>query len=112
MRPIYAFILVSILLLSFSPPETAWIRINLLGYKPMGVKVAVWCAKTSETLSTFELVDASTQKVVFTHTVGKPFGAYGPFIQTYRLDFSSYKKAGRYFLRSGNATSVPFSISD
>jgi endoglucanase len=95
-----------------SRAETAWIRINLLGYKPAGVKVAVWCSKGTETLSTFELVDTETQKVVFSATAGKSYGAYGPFVQTYRLDFSSYKKPGRYLLRGGTATSLPFSIGD
>jgi endoglucanase len=95
-----------------SRAETAWIRINLLGYKPVGVKVAVWCSKGTETLSTFELVDTETQKVVFSATAGKSYGAYGPFVQTYRLDFSSYKKPGRYLLRGGTATSLPFSIGD
>ncbi|HEX6892335.1 MAG TPA: glycoside hydrolase family 9 protein [Chryseolinea sp.] len=98
--------------MSFSRAETAWIRINLLGYKPTGVKVAVWCAKANETLTTFELVDIETQKVVFSASPGKPYGAYGPFVQTYRLNFSSYKKPGRYLLRGGTATSLPFSIGD
>jgi len=112
MRRFYIFVFMSLVLSSFSPEESAWIRINLLGYKPTGVKVAVWCAKSKETVSTFELVDLSTKKVVFTSSVKKSFGAYGPFVQTYRLDFSTYKKPGRYFLTSGSATSLPFSIAD
>jgi endoglucanase len=112
MRSIYTILFLFVLSLSFSRAETAWIRINLLGYKPTGVKVAVWCAKANETLATFELVDAATQKVAFSGSAGNSYGAYGPFVQTYRLDFSSYKKPGRYFLRGGTATSLPFSISD
>jgi endoglucanase len=111
MRAIYT-ILIFVLSLSFSRAETAWIRINLLGYKPAGVKVAVWGAKANETISTFELVDDGTQKVVFSGSAGKSYGAYGPFIQTYRLDFSSFKKPGRYFLRGGTASSPSFSIGD
>ena len=112
MRTIFTVLFVSLLSLSFSLPETAWIRINLLGYKPSGVKVAVWCAKVNETLTTFELVDVATQKVVFSNSVGKSFGAYGPFIQTYRLDFSSYNKPGKYFLKAGSASSLHFSIGE
>src|SRR5947208_17124330 len=78
--------------------ESTWIRINYLGYKPNGVKVAVWCSKEQQKLSLFELIDAATNKVVFIGKAGKAFGAYGPFTQTYRLDFSTFKKAGKYYL--------------
>ncbi|HMG91334.1 MAG TPA: glycoside hydrolase family 9 protein, partial [Chryseolinea sp.] len=112
MRTIHTILFLFMLSLTFSRAETAWIRINLLGYKPAGVKVAVWCAKANETLAAFDLVDVGTQKVVFSSSVGKSYGSYGPFVQSYRLDFSSYKKPGRYFLRGGTATSLPFSIGD
>ncbi len=41
----------------------------------------------------------------------KSFGAYGPFSQTYRIDFSRFSKPGRYFLRAGKATSPVFEIA-
>src|SRR4051812_8159550 len=59
--------------------ETAWIRTNLLGYVPNGVKVAVWASKTRQDLNEFQLVDSATRKVVFKAVAGKEFGAYGPF---------------------------------
>lgn len=106
---IWLFILCS----SFLRPaeETAWIRINQLGYTPAGIKVAVWCSKQTVSLSSFELVDAGTQKTVYTHTAGKSFGAYGPFTQTYRLDFSGFRVSGNYFLRAGQTQSPVFRIS-
>ncbi len=100
-------------LLSFWPKEepSAWIRINQLGYTPDGVKVAVSCGKEGATLpKTFSLVDAVTQKVVFTAGAGKDFGQYGPFAQTFRLNFSSFKKPGRYFLQTGSIRSPEFEI--
>src|SRR5215207_10954610 len=102
-----------IIIVSFSPakPEgKTWIRINYLGYLPNGIKVAVWCAKENTSIQNFELVDSATGKVVFKSPAGKAFGAYGPFTQTYRLNFSSFKKPGKYFLRAGNATSSSFRI--
>jgi endoglucanase len=90
--------------------EHSWIRINLLGYKPENVKVAVWCSKTNETVKTFELVNVKTNKIAFKGQTGKAFGAYGPFAQTYRLDFSVFKKEGTYFLRAGGARSPDFPI--
>lgn len=98
--------------LSFSNKEEpeSWIRINQLGYIPGGVKVAVWCSKDAKGISNWELVDAVSKKTVFTAKAGKAFGEYGPFRQTYRLNFSSYKKPGRYYLQAGGTISPEFEI--
>ncbi len=117
MRLIHFFILFITLscISSFQKKEnenTAWIRINLLGYKPSSPKVAVWCSKENEVIKTFQLVDAATNKTVYTATAGKAFGAYGPFTQTHRLNFSAFKKTGKYFLRAGGTTSPQFIIAD
>ena len=88
----------------------AWIRINQLGYTPQGIKVAVWCSKNEKNISSFSLIDSATGKIVFTNNAGKNFGAYGPFKNTYRLNFSSFKKPGTYFLKSGDGVSPVFKI--
>ena len=84
----------TIILFSFSGKQidSAWIRINLLGYKPNNVKVAVWCSKENKPVKTFQIIDALTKKIAFNGSAGKTFGAYGPFTETYRLNFSSFKK--------------------
>ena len=82
-----------------APPQS-WIRINLLGYKPLNPKVAVWCSKDPERIDSFQLIDAQTKQPVFRGSAGTPFGAYGPFIQTYRFNFSAFKKAGRFYLQA------------
>src|SRR6185436_15431432 len=91
---------------------SSWIRINLLGYQPNSVKVAVWCSKDSMQVKTFQLVDAVTKKFVFSASAGKSLGAYGPFKQTYRLNFSSFKKSGRYYLQAGGVKSPEFEIRE
>ncbi len=93
-------------------PVQSWIRINQLGYTPAGIKVAVWCSKTSQPLTGFELVDRSNGKKVYEGAAGKAFGAYGPFTQTYRLDFSSFRKPGRYVLKAGGAVSPEIRIGE
>ena len=106
------------LLLAFIPflsfiertEDPAWIRINLLGYKPAALKVAVWCTKGNDHPTNFQLVDATTGKAVFTSSVVKTFGAYGPYSKTARLDFSSFKKNGRFYLKAGSAKSPEFKI--
>ena len=92
-------------------PVNQWIRINQLGYTPSGIKVAVWCSKDDSAPAQFELVDSATGKTAFTAANGKPFGAYGPFTNTYRLNFSGFTKPGVYYLKSGNAVSPAFKIN-
>ena len=101
------------LLFSFSPKENGnqWIRINWLGYTPAGIKVAVWCSKDETELSTFQLIDSASGEIVFKGNPGKSFGAYGPFNNTYRLNFSSFKKSGTFYLKAGNAVSPSFKIN-
>ena len=107
------YVLLITILFSFykkNGSSNAWIRINQLGYTPQGIKVAVGCSKSETNISSFSLIDSSTGKTVFTNTAGKNFGAYGPFKNTYRLNFSSYKKPGVYYLKAGNVVSPVFKI--
>ncbi len=108
-------LLIVVFLLSFTgiqkkDPAEAWIRINQLGYLPEGIKVAVWGSKSQQTIESWQLVNAKTKKVVSTGKAGKAFGAYGPFVQSYRLDFSKFKTPGHYFLQAGATKSPEFEI--
>ena len=90
----------------------SWVRINQLGYLPGGIKTAVWGTKGDVQPPQFQLIEAATDKVVFTGSTGKPFGAYGPFSQTCRLDFTAFTSTGKYYLKAGPATSPVFRIAD
>jgi endoglucanase len=90
----------------------SWIRVNQLGYLPSGVKVAVWVSKAAISAGKFQLLDAKNNQVVFTGNSSKNFGAYGPFSQSARLAFSSFKKTGNYYLKCGDAVSPAFTIGD
>ena len=89
----------------------AWVRINQLGYSPNGLKIAVLAAKSSLHEARFELVDATTHHTVFSAPTGKSFGSYGPFTDTRRLNFTGFKKQGRYYIKAGAATSPVFTIN-
>lgn len=91
---------------------TAWIRINQLGYLPSNSKVAIWCAKNQQTVRKFQLVEAATGKKVWSAKAGKSFGEYGPFTQTYRLDFSGFKQPGNYYIEANGVRSPEFKIAD
>jgi hypothetical protein len=114
MKRILLFILPVVLLFAFAKKEEtqSWIRINQLGYTPGGWKVAVWCSKEAKAVDRFQLVDAATNKIVFEARTSKAFGAYGPFAQTCRLNFTDFKTPGRYKLRAGSAESPEFSINE
>jgi len=105
------FILKSMPGLSNENPK-AWIRVNLLGYRPDSPKTAVWCSSKPGTVNEFLVRDVNTNRVVFKALAGKPFGAYGPFLETYRLDFSSFTTPGRYTVQVGETESPIFTIGD
>jgi hypothetical protein len=105
--------LFGLMALSYKPADTSsWIRINQLGYRLNSTKVAVWCSKENKPVKTFQLIDAATKRIAFNASAGKPFGIYGPFAQTYRLNFSSFKKPGKYYLQAGGAKSPEFEIGN
>lgn len=105
-------LLIPVLAFTGRQEEGSWIRINQLGYTPAGIKVAVWVSKKQQEMNNWQLTDAKTDSVVFRGKAGKLFGAYGPFEQTYRLDFSSFKKPGRYYLQAGDTRSPEFAIGN
>ena len=104
--------ILSICLFHFVPAQISVIRYNQLGYTPNGIKVAVYGNKAFTTQNKFQLVEAGSNKIVLEKAVGKAFGKYGPFTQTYRLDFSPFKQPGNYFLKCGEANSKVFMIGD
>ncbi len=111
-RSMLLFLAVPALHLNAQNSDSAWIRISQLGYPPAGVKVAVWCSKTTNLPAVFELIDSASGKTVLKAATGKVYGAYGPFSQTCRLNFSRVKKAGTYYLKCGSALSPVFRISE
>lgn len=91
--------------------QNAWIRINQLGYTPTGKKVAVWGGKSIRQLRSFEVKDAKTGKTIYVRPVGKDYGAYGPFVQSFRFDFSALQDTGSYFIQVGEIKSPDFRIA-
>lgn len=90
----------------------SWIRINQLGYTPSGIKQAVWCSKEAKSIKNFFLIDSASQKIMYEGNAGNPMGAYGPFKQTQRLDFSGFAKPGTYRLIADDTESPWFKIDE
>ncbi|WP_346316846.1 glycoside hydrolase family 9 protein [Chitinophaga sp. YIM B06452] len=109
-RCILLLIFLPLLIAAKKETPEAYIRINQLGYLPSGVKAAVWGSLSPASLQSFQLIDSANGKAVFTAPAGKAFGGYGPFAQTYRLNFSSFSTPGIYYLKAGNTVSPVFRI--
>jgi endoglucanase len=90
----------------------SFVRTNLLGYKPSGAKVAIFCSLKDKEITAFEVIDVETQKTVYKGKAGKAFGAYARFKQSYRLNFSNFKKPGTYYIRAGRVLSRRFTIGE
>jgi len=92
--------------------QHSWIRINLLGYTPTSIKVAVWGSKTDDVPAYFEIIEKATEKVVFKSSNIKPFPTYGPFTKTARLNFSQFKLNGSFYIKAGGVLSPLVIIND
>ena len=104
--------LVLILALHCQVSSQPVIRINQAGYRPHSVKCAVLASDTFiGAPGQFEVCDALTGAVLWTSRVIEPCGAWGPFGETYRLDFTPFSREGGVFLRAGNVTSAIFRVN-
>lgn len=97
---------------SFSQKTDTWIRINQLGYKPQGIKVAVWCSKGEKGIHKWQLVNAVTGKIAYRGAAKNDFSGYGPFTQVARLNFTKFNKPGHYYLKAGEIKSPEFEIGE
>lgn len=106
------FFFVSLLCFSHTSFSQQYIRVNQLGYKPDAIKVAVWCSLDQSTTGQFDLIDAETNEKIYSGKPGKSYGGYGPFKNSYRLDFSKVSRPGKYKIISGNTSSPVFQIAE
>ncbi|SHG75043.1 glycoside hydrolase family 9 protein [Pedobacter caeni] len=97
---------------SFQKEKETWIRINLVGYQQESKKVAVWLSKTEKIPESFQILDKEKGKIVFSSKSVRCYGAYGPFKNSCRLNFSEFKQPGRYVIRTGDVESPELIIND
>lgn len=94
--------LVSIALLALAAVQTfagSWVRINQIGYLPEATKVAVFMSNEAVQVNGFELVDAFAGEAVWRSDAVRPMGALGQMKTTCRLDFSTLKTDGAYYIK-------------
>lgn len=78
---------------------------------PHTIKVAVLGSKKNIAVETFSLHDAVTNTKVYTSKKVSAKGAYGPFIASYRLDFTDFTKTGSYYIQVDDIKSPVFKIN-
>ncbi|HEX7940611.1 MAG TPA: glycoside hydrolase family 9 protein [Gemmatimonadaceae bacterium] len=89
---------------------TSFIRVNQIGYRPSGRKVAVICSLAPSDVDVFVVLDTGGRRV-FGPRRAERSGAFGPCVATYRLDFSSLAREGRYRVVAGSLSSRSFRIA-
>jgi hypothetical protein len=93
-----------------------YIRVNQVGYRPGDTKIAM-AFSTSPIESAFALYPVGPADVVAKAAFGGKAAfiegvTWGKWTQHAELDFSEFKKPGRYVLRMGEASSPVFAIDD
>lgn len=87
------------------------IRINHLGYLPQSVKVAVFLSSAKNNVSEFSVIDAETEKIVFTGKTQEKNAEGWGMKTALRLNFSKLEKSGSYYIKAGKTKSPVFKIA-
>jgi hypothetical protein len=103
-------LLVALFCANEAAAQRTFIRINQLGYLPTSPKIAVACSLDSTSISTFTVQDAEGRVVYGPHKA-IPSGSFAACVSTHRLDFTSFRKPGRYFVVAGGAASPAVRIN-
>ena len=90
---------------------SGFIRINQLGYLPQSVKVAVFISDEKVEITSFQLFETLSGKMVFEGQTEVADAQMWGKQSAYRLNFSAFQQNGGYFLKVGNSVSPSFRIS-
>ena len=91
--------------------EQAWVRVNLTGYLPGDIKVAVLISDTTVPGS-FEVRSVRTGQVVLRGEGRAANASKWALKSGWRLDFSALQEPGSYYIVSGGAVSPAFRIGE
>ncbi len=112
MRRTLFWLLLALLSRGALSAPSSWIRVNQIGYIPHSRKIAVLVSKDSAlSVREFSVRELLLDRIVFRAKASRPFGPYGAFRQSFRLDFSGLTAEGRYVVECGGAVSPPFRIA-
>ena len=105
----YGSCLVLLLVTLALPAQNSWVRVNLVGYLPDDVKVAVLISQ-DEVAGDFEVHDALTGEVVCSGTGSRADASKWALKSGWRLDFSALAEPGSYYVTAAGVESPVFRI--
>lgn len=88
-----------------------YLRVNQIGYLSDDKKVAVLLMDKAEKVTTFTVTEAATGRRTVLKSI-KPTGKWADFAMTARLDFSSIKAPGKYYISAAGVKSATFRIGN
>ncbi|NWF89009.1 MAG: glycoside hydrolase family 9 protein, partial [Ignavibacteriaceae bacterium] len=77
----------------------AWIRVNQLGYLPNDKKAAILLSEENITIKSFSIYNALTDELEYKSDEIIPYGNFGNFKSTFRLNFSNLREEGSYKIK-------------
>lgn len=92
--------------------DSSWIRINQAGYTPSSIKVAVFISTKETVLDEFDIIEATSGRVVMTIKNPVKSEPLDQFIACYRLPFSEVTDTGTFRIAAGKTISASFRISE
>src|SRR5689334_16861883 len=95
---VFAVLAWSLVLSASVLAQTAFVRVNQVGYPQSGTKRAYLMTSTTETGATFSLVNSSGT-TVSTAPIGARLGSWGSFTNVYALDFDSFSSVGTFTIK-------------
>src|SRR5688572_18205380 len=106
-RSFFAVLLISVSIGSVRAESDAFVRVNQVGYRPSGAKIAIAFGRAALPAK-FQVVDAATERVALEGDSRLIAGSWGEFSHHVELDFSALTNEGEYKIRQGTTESPPF----
>ncbi len=88
-----------------------FVRANQVGFLPYDIKTAIIMSKGNLTNTSFNIVNANNERIVFKGKIDTSRGKWGNFPFNYQIDFSRITDAGVYHIEIENKKSFTFKIS-
>ena len=108
----FIILFLSFLITVHANSDKTWIRVNQIGYKENGTKIAVILSKTDLELEKIEIYNAVTDELVFTSDKIESFDNYLNFPKSFRADFTELKTSGAYYVKANTVISPIFRIGN
>ncbi|MDP2338621.1 MAG: glycoside hydrolase family 9 protein [Bacteroidota bacterium] len=103
--------LIWIFLIPFGALASGVIRINQLGYLPHSVKVAVFVSDVQVDLTSFQVYETLSGKLVFEGKAEPADPTVWNNQSAFRLNFTAFQEDGGYYLKIGDTVSPSFRVS-